>query len=62
MTDIGFSSFDIFFLVSEIEKNFNIQIEMKDDFSQITTLKELYQFIIKQIIEFEVQKDDNNYE
>ncbi len=48
MADIGLSSFDIFFLVSEIEKNLEIQIEMNEEFTEITTLEELYQFIIKQ--------------
>lgn len=48
VADIGLSSFDIFFLVSEIEKNLEIQIEMNEEFTEITTLEELYQFIIKQ--------------
>lgn len=48
VADIGLSSFDIFFLVSEIEKNLEIQIEMNEEFTGITTLEELYQFIIKQ--------------
>ena len=48
VADIGFSSFDMFFLVSEIEKNLEIQIEMNEEFAEITTLEELYQFILKQ--------------
>lgn len=48
VADIGLSSFDIFFLVSEIEKNLEIQIEMNEEFTEITTLEELYRFIIKQ--------------
>ena len=48
VADIGLSSFDIFFLVSEIEKKLEIQIEMNEEFTEITTLEELYQFIIKQ--------------
>ena len=38
----------MFFLVSEIEKNLEIQIEMNEEFAEITTLEELYQFILKQ--------------
>ncbi len=48
VADIGFSSFDMFFLVSEIEKNLEIQIEMNEEFAEITTLEELCQFILKQ--------------
>lgn len=47
--DLDLSSFDMFFLISEVEKAFDIRIEIEDGFSDVITLKDLYQFIIKQI-------------
>lgn len=47
--DLDLSSFDMFFLISEVEKAFDIRIEIEDGFSDVVTLKDLYQFIIKQI-------------